>query len=106
VPTALHALELSSCTDALEGELIRTLRCSGPEVRAALRQSVTTMVARSLSLIDRPQAEQTDGLGTLERQLHLMNRWDDALSASYLADDPELVSEHRAIRSEVLGRFW
>ncbi|UJR83960.1 hypothetical protein [Sandaracinus amylolyticus] len=104
VPASVDALELASCADALERASTMPADCGAAAARTSLRESTTTIAARALSLIEHPIA----GLGTFERQLYLMDRWDTAMRTSYAADGPTdaLRVEQSGIRSEMLGRFW
>lgn len=78
--------------------------CDAATLRAATRQTTTTLIAKALRTIEETP---TSSYASWPRQLHGLSRWWASFSASHAIDAHlELDVDPRGTLSEMLGRFW
>ncbi|MCB9603670.1 MAG: hypothetical protein H6721_03845 [Sandaracinus sp.] len=106
VSSEIAAIEAPFCLgllDRLADPAIDTA-CDAPALRATVRQATTTMLAKSLRLLE---TDPTSELASLPRQLHALSSWWEVFDASHEVDAPlALDVAPRGTLSEMLGRFW
>jgi len=99
---ALGCLELLDTLGNLEPSVDAS--CDGATLRAATRQTTTTILAKALRSIE---LTPSSPYASLPRQLHGLSRWWASFSASHAVDAHlELEVDPRGTLSEMLGRFW
>lgn len=108
VSSEVATIEAPGCLALLDtlGDLEPSVdaSCDGATLRAATRQTTTTILAKALRSIE---LAPSSPYASLPRQLHGLSRWWASFSASHAVDAYlELEVDPRGTLSEMLGRFW